>query len=340
MAETAGNQPVLINPAQCRAARAWLNWTQAELARRSNVGLSSLKDFEGENRHTHPSIRSQLQRTFLDAGVDATKISVGQTGKARPREVKKLTLPVADLRAMPGDHQYALMLLGLLLNEANWLRKLLVKSALGITEDPNGQANFGLTVLMATTLVGKVHEGWLRITEGRLSKILDRIVMTPELAQLRKEIDDRLKGKAFLKIRNGLAFHYPDRKFEFKKLADELGDTDTVIYMVPEGYQGDVFSQISHLAGLEPLLALNADPDYRVALQAVWEEITEITGFYCLFVSEMMGRLLATTLPALRIEDIIIPDAPEADEDPLKFFVHPPSDLAEIQAMASNPKKV
>jgi hypothetical protein len=333
MAQSEDTQTSLISPAQCRAARAWLNWTQAELVRRSAVSLSAIKDFEGGNRRTLSSIRSQLQRTFEDAGVDAVKMTAGGDARApRPRAIKKLTLPVAVLRAMPDDHQYALMLLGLFLNEVNWLRKLLVKSALGIDDSPNGQANFGLTVLMATTLAGKIHEGWDKITKGRLSTILAQIGMTPELAGLHKLIDDRLKGNAFLKIRNGLAFHYPDRKFEFKKLADELSDTDTVIYMVPEGYMGDVFSQISHLAGLEPLLALNEDPDYRVALKAVWDEITEITGHYCFFVSERMSGLLATKRAALRIEDMLIPDAPEADEDPLKFFVHPPSDLAEMEA--------
>jgi hypothetical protein len=42
------------------------------------------------------------------------------------------------------------------LNEANWLRKLLVKAVLGIMDgpEPDGQANFGLTVLLATTLAG------------------------------------------------------------------------------------------------------------------------------------------------------------------------------------------
>ena len=70
MVEAAQNQPVLISPAQCRAARAWLNWKQAELAQRSHVGLSALKDFEGGNRRTLSSIRSQLQRTFEDAGME------------------------------------------------------------------------------------------------------------------------------------------------------------------------------------------------------------------------------------------------------------------------------
>lgn len=72
MAESVEKQPegaILISPAQCRAARAWLGWKQSELAQRSGVGLSALKDFEADNRRTLSSIRAQLQRTFEDAGV-------------------------------------------------------------------------------------------------------------------------------------------------------------------------------------------------------------------------------------------------------------------------------
>lgn len=80
MVETEGNQPDgsafaergqpgLISPAQCRAARAWLAWKQIELAQKSGVGLSALKDFESENRQTLSSIRAQLRRTFEAAGV-------------------------------------------------------------------------------------------------------------------------------------------------------------------------------------------------------------------------------------------------------------------------------
>jgi hypothetical protein len=62
---------IQMSPKQCRAARAWLAWTQVELAQRSNVGLSALKDFEkGSRRRTLPAIRAQLQRTFEEAGVD------------------------------------------------------------------------------------------------------------------------------------------------------------------------------------------------------------------------------------------------------------------------------
>ena len=61
---------VQISPEQCRAARAWLSWTQAELANRSNVGLSALKDFERGARRTLPAIRIQIQTALEEAGVE------------------------------------------------------------------------------------------------------------------------------------------------------------------------------------------------------------------------------------------------------------------------------
>ena len=70
MVQSGAEHAVLMSPAQCRAARAYLNWTQTELSRRSAVGLSAIKDFEGGNRRTHASIRSQLRRTFEDAGLE------------------------------------------------------------------------------------------------------------------------------------------------------------------------------------------------------------------------------------------------------------------------------
>jgi hypothetical protein len=44
--------------------------------------------------------------------------------------------------------------------------------------------------------------------------------------------------------------------------------------MAPEGYGGDVLSHLSTLAGIEPLLAINKSPDYRQALESVWNEVT------------------------------------------------------------------
>ena len=40
----------MVFPEQCRAARAWLGWSQEELAKRARIGLTTLKDFEGGKR--------------------------------------------------------------------------------------------------------------------------------------------------------------------------------------------------------------------------------------------------------------------------------------------------
>ena len=56
----------MVSPEQCRAARAWLGWSQDDLAKRAKVGLSTLKDFEGGKR---APMRNNLEaiRTALES---------------------------------------------------------------------------------------------------------------------------------------------------------------------------------------------------------------------------------------------------------------------------------
>ena len=58
----------MLNPAQCRAARALLNWTQADLAERVSVSAVSIRAFEkgGEMRDSNQKL---LRLTFEAAGV-------------------------------------------------------------------------------------------------------------------------------------------------------------------------------------------------------------------------------------------------------------------------------
>jgi hypothetical protein len=54
----------------------------------------------------------------------------------------------------------------------------------------------------------------------------------------------------------------------------------------------------------------------------VWNEITEVTGMYCTFVSGALAALLEDSMTEGKNEVVTIPDAPETDEAPLCFFVH------------------
>lgn len=40
----------MLAPEQSRAARAWLEWSQEDLAKRANVSLSTVRDFEKGRR--------------------------------------------------------------------------------------------------------------------------------------------------------------------------------------------------------------------------------------------------------------------------------------------------
>lgn len=48
----------MLTPEQSRAARAWLGWSQEQLAERANVSLSTVRDFE-KGRRT--PIRNNLE---------------------------------------------------------------------------------------------------------------------------------------------------------------------------------------------------------------------------------------------------------------------------------------
>ncbi|QGA57011.1 helix-turn-helix transcriptional regulator [Brucella sp. 2280] len=59
----------VISPAQCRAARALLGWSQDELARVSKVSKATLANFELDKRTPYDRTLADLQRAFEVAGV-------------------------------------------------------------------------------------------------------------------------------------------------------------------------------------------------------------------------------------------------------------------------------
>lgn len=59
-----------MSPEQVRAARNWLAWTQAELAERAKVGLSTVKDYESAKRTPIANNLEAIQRALEAGGIE------------------------------------------------------------------------------------------------------------------------------------------------------------------------------------------------------------------------------------------------------------------------------
>jgi transcriptional regulator with XRE-family HTH domain len=60
---------VMLTPAQCRAARGWLDWNQKDLAERAKVSMSTIRDFESGKRMPIANNLDALRRAIEAAGV-------------------------------------------------------------------------------------------------------------------------------------------------------------------------------------------------------------------------------------------------------------------------------
>ena len=58
-----------MSPEQCRAARAWLGWSQQDLAKNAQVGLSTVKDFENGTRKPIANNLQAMQNALEKGGI-------------------------------------------------------------------------------------------------------------------------------------------------------------------------------------------------------------------------------------------------------------------------------
>lgn len=61
-----------ISPAQCRAARGLLNWTQEKLASKVGVAHKTIYNFEKELRTPLNVSRAAIKQAFEEAGIEFT----------------------------------------------------------------------------------------------------------------------------------------------------------------------------------------------------------------------------------------------------------------------------
>lgn len=74
----------MMTPQQCRAARGWLDWPQQELAKRANVGLSTIRQFENGLRDPIANNLSAMKRAFEEVGVAFLDEPAGITVAGNP----------------------------------------------------------------------------------------------------------------------------------------------------------------------------------------------------------------------------------------------------------------
>jgi transcriptional regulator with XRE-family HTH domain len=75
----------MITPAQCRAARALLDWSQQQLADASKAGNATIRNFEGGRSSPVNATMEVLQRALEAAGVEFTN---GEGPGVRLRKAK------------------------------------------------------------------------------------------------------------------------------------------------------------------------------------------------------------------------------------------------------------
>ncbi|AYO82231.1 helix-turn-helix domain-containing protein [Methylobacterium brachiatum] len=66
-----------MTPEQSRAARGWLDWSQDELATRSRVALSTVRDFEKGRRTPIANNLDAMRRALEAAGIAFTDRPAG-----------------------------------------------------------------------------------------------------------------------------------------------------------------------------------------------------------------------------------------------------------------------
>jgi DNA-binding transcriptional regulator YiaG len=87
-----GRNGRMLTPAQCRAARGWLNWTQAELAKSANVGLSTVRDFESEVRTPIQNNLAAIRRA-LEGGEGAAFLKATDALETKAEGLATKTAP-------------------------------------------------------------------------------------------------------------------------------------------------------------------------------------------------------------------------------------------------------
>jgi transcriptional regulator with XRE-family HTH domain len=70
----------MITPAQCRAARGLLDWSQQDLAARAGIGIVTVRQFEAAVHQPRRATLEVVKRAFEAAGIEFIDANNGGAG--------------------------------------------------------------------------------------------------------------------------------------------------------------------------------------------------------------------------------------------------------------------
>jgi len=237
--------------------------------------------------------------------------------------VTRLSYSHKDLENLPEIHVSTLLLVGHFLNEANWLRKLILIATMDESgPEPEEKARLALALMLANVSASKIHGGWMRVRA-----MAKEPTLVPLFAQKNvKEQFDRLvpllvEGSLLHVFRNRQGSHYP-ASLSLAQLPN-IADEDVALFATP--FDGDTLSLISTLCAAGSLVHVSGDETVAAALEAVIKALVEAFEVYCALLLAILFALVKNDIRATGKQDIIaVVGACELSDIRLRFFCNPP----------------
>ncbi|GEO81952.1 helix-turn-helix transcriptional regulator [Pararhodospirillum oryzae] len=85
-----------LSPAQCRAGRALVGWSQQELCERAQVARKTLADFEAGKSTPYPRTAAAIRMALEAAGIEFIAENGGGAGVRFIRPTSTATAPLPD----------------------------------------------------------------------------------------------------------------------------------------------------------------------------------------------------------------------------------------------------
>lgn len=250
--------------------------------------------------------------------------------------VTRLSYSYRDLEKLPEAHVSALLSVGHFLNEANWLRKLILIATMDDSgPEPEEKARLALTLMLANVSASKIHGGWMRVRA-----MAKEPTLVPLFAQKNvKEQFDRLEpllveGSLLHNFRNRQGSHYP-ASLSLAQLPN-IADQDVALFATP--FDGDTLSLISTLCAAGNLVHVTSDETVAEALETVIKALVETFEVHCSLLLAILFALVKNNIRATGKQDVIaLGDACELSDIRLRFFCNPPRKWLEQETVCGDP---